>query len=184
MKNSGINLADIKNQWEFSLYLRNKENRSKRCVFISHKKEDEKAAIEVGRFLMQQVGLNIYLDILDCVLQEAVSLENDKKIVESIQKGISCSDALLCIVSDRTKLSWWVPYEIGIAEYSKLYIGSIKLSKITDFPSFLKTQKTIDSISSFLDFISNVHNYGPTFSKFIKNDLETLDYTTLNEYFW
>lgn len=37
--------------------------------------------------------------------------QQTKKIVESTQKGISCSDALLCIVSDKTKLSWWVPYE-------------------------------------------------------------------------
>ncbi|MEY8237222.1 TIR domain-containing protein [Lachnospiraceae bacterium 66-29] len=133
---------------------------------------------------MQQAGMNIYLDILDCVLQEAVSIENDKKIVESIQKGISCSDALLCIVSDKTKLSWWVPYEIGIAEYSNLHIGSIKLSKTADFPSFLKTQKTINSMSSFLDFISNIHDYGPVFSKFVRNDMETLNYTVLNEYFW
>lgn len=42
-------------------------------IFISHKKEDEEAAIEVG--------INIYLDINDCILQEAVSKENDKKLL-------------------------------------------------------------------------------------------------------
>ena len=39
-------------------------------------------------------------------------------------------------------------------------------------------------MSSFLDFISNIHDYGPVFSKFVRNDMETLNYTVLNEYFW
>ena len=43
------------------------------CVFISHKKEDEVAAIAIGNYLINTVGINIYLDTQDCTLKETVS---------------------------------------------------------------------------------------------------------------
>ena len=89
-----------------------------KCVFISHKKEDAAAAESIGKYLTDVVGVNIYLDSKDLVLQEAVSTDNDKKIVESIKRGLACSTHLLCVTSEKTRLSWWVPYEIGIADDS------------------------------------------------------------------
>ena len=74
------NRALIKNQWEFSL-------QKGTCVFISHKKEDEKTAKAIGDYLIQQVGVDIYLDLYDLELKEAVSVENDKKIVCFAQKN-------------------------------------------------------------------------------------------------
>ena len=78
------NRALIKQRWEFNALEGN-------CVFISHKKEDEASAKAIGDYLMQQVGVDIYLDLYDIELKEAVSLDNDKKIVESIKKGIGTS---------------------------------------------------------------------------------------------
>lgn len=54
--------------------------------------------------------VNIYLDTNDCELKEAVSSANDKKIVDSIKTGLQYSSHLLCLISDKTKLSWGVPY--------------------------------------------------------------------------
>lgn len=65
---------------------------------------------------MEKLNMDIYLDVFDIELQEAVSVHNDEKIVQSIQEGIDISDILLCIVSDKTRLSWWVPYEVGRAD--------------------------------------------------------------------
>ena len=115
------NLATLADYWRRSLNI--KDNRT--CVFISHKKEDESAAIAIGNFLVEQVGVNIYLDLNDCELKEAVSAENDQKIVESVKTGLEYSTHLLCIVSDRTKLSWWVPYEIGYAEKKGFDVSSL-----------------------------------------------------------
>lgn len=58
----------------------------KKCVFISYKKEDSNVAKEVGKFLEEQLGIDIYLDIFDLDLKEVISVENDKKIVSSIKK--------------------------------------------------------------------------------------------------
>lgn len=58
---------------------------SKKCVFISYKSEDLHIAKEVGAFLKNQLHVDVYLDTLDIELKEAVSKENDEKIVKSIK---------------------------------------------------------------------------------------------------
>ena len=125
----------------------------KTCVFISHKKEDQHIAIELGDFLTNQLGVDIYLDVFDPELKEAVSVENDSQIVASIKKGLKLSHILLCIISDKTRLSWWVPYEIGVADCSEIKIASIRTKNVDDFPSFLKTKKTIDNLTELVEFI-------------------------------
>lgn len=136
-----------------------REHREK-CVFISHKKEDEQAAIDIGSFLMEIVGVNIYLDILDEPLQTATQTENDRLIVESIKKGLECSTHLLCLISDKTHLSWWVPYEIGIADNKNISIASLKLKVVNDIPSFLKIHPAFYNIDEFVRNTANYKQYG------------------------
>lgn len=152
------NRALIKQRLEFNAL---KDN----CVFISHKKEDEATAKAIGDYLMQQVGVDIYLDLYDIELKEAVSVDNDKKIVESIKKGIGTSSHLLCLVSDKTRLSWWVPYEVGVAGEHGKQIATLKLRGVEDIPSFLKTEKVLKSIQEFFDYTKTLEAYGGWFSK-------------------
>ena len=74
--NKCYNLANVSN-WERAVF----SHTQSKCVFISHKKEDEEAANTIGNYLIENVGVSIYLDTEDCVLQEAVSTENDQKII-------------------------------------------------------------------------------------------------------
>lgn len=143
-------------------YIFSRQNRH--CVFISHKKEDEAAALVVGQYLTDIVGVNIYLDTEDCVLREAVSVENDRKIVDSIQTGLSCSSHLLCILSDKTRLSWWVPYEIGFAEKQGMDIAALKLANVDDVPSYIKIKQTLYTVDDFLRYASKFGVYGSLFS--------------------
>lgn len=156
----GGNLAKAE-FWERSLFSCEK----KRCVFISHKKEDQEAAIAIGSYLTDTVGVNIYLDTQDCVLKEAVSLENDQLIVESIKKGLACSTDLLCLISDKTHLSWWVPYEIGFADKQNINIAILKLKDIEDIPSYLKIKKTLLNTEDFLQYVSQLGPYGSIMAK-------------------
>ena len=161
-----------------------KIDNDKPCVFISHKKEDQKIAIELGEFLTHYLKVDIYLDVFDVELQEAVSVENDVKIVDSIVEGIKLSKILLCIISDKTKLSWWVPYEIGVADNSGLEIASIRTNTIDDFPSFLKTKTTINDISGLIEFILRNGRYGSVFySEEHKNSILEGDLGNLERYF-
>jgi len=157
------NFAENKFYGEVALEKKAKEEH---CVFISHKKEDEKAAIEIGKFLLEQVGVNIYLDIKDCILQEAVSNGNDKKIVDSIKFGLSVSTHILCLISDKTRLSWWVPYEIGIADVSQKNIASLKLASVDDIPSFLKIHETIFNVEDLLQYASKIKPFSNFYGAF------------------
>ena len=164
-----LNRALIKHQWEFHALKGN-------CVFISHKKEDETAAIAIGNYLTEQIGVDIYLDLYDMELKEAVSVENDKKIVESIKKGITSSTHLLCLVSDKTRLSWWVPYEVGVAGEHQKQIATLKLKGVEDIPSFLKTERVLKSMREFFEYTKSYQPYNGMLSKreFALNDYQKL----------
>lgn len=154
------------------------------CVFISHKKEDQYIAIELGNFLTEQLGVDIYLDVFDSDLREAVSVENDAKIVASITNGLKLSQLLLCIISDKTKFSWWVPYEIGVADNAGIKIASIKTKQIDDFPSFLKTKTALNNLSELVEFILKNGKYGSLFYSDRQRDAFLSGNTdSLNQYF-
>lgn len=158
-----MNLANNKT-WTFSVYKTVERKAEQKCVFISHKKEDSTAAVVIGTYLMS-LGINIYLDQNDMLLQEAVSQDNDQKIVSSIKRGLSVSTHLLCLISDKTKLSWWVPYEIGTAESQDVIITSLKLKGIDDLPSFLKIQPVLYNMEEFAVYAHQLTRYGGVFTK-------------------
>ena len=154
------NLATL-SDWERGFRAR----QDRRCVFISHKKEDETAAIAIGTYLTDIVGINIYLDTKDCILKEAVSQDNDQRIVDSIKRGLNCSSHLLCLISDMTRLSWWVPYEIGYAEKQTSDIAVLKLKDVQDVPSYLKIKRTLYTKEDFLRYASHLGPYGALTAK-------------------
>lgn len=137
--------------------------RNETCIFISHKKEDEAAAIELGEYISNNFNYDIYLDVSDVDLREAVSEENDEKIVASIKNGINESTSIICVISDKTKLSWWVPYEVGLADSRGISIATLKLKDIDDIPSFLKLQKNINSIDELNQHLMCMGRYGDLF---------------------
>ena len=173
----GYNIATQKEckQYVFS-------HEKKRCIFISHKKEDEAAAIAIGAYLTNTVGINIYLDTEDCLLKEAVNLQDDQLIVESIKRGLECSSDLLCLISDKTKLSWWVPYGIGFADKQKIEIAILKLKDIQDIPSYLKNRKVLFNTEDFLKYISSLGRYGDIMAKEEYTRFSKCDNTALTEY--
>lgn len=154
----------------------------KRCVFISYKKEDQDAAIAIGSYLTDTVGVNIYLDTQDCDLEEAVSLENDQLIVESVKRGLACSPDLLCLISDKTKLSWWVPYEIGFADKQSINIAVLKLKDIEDIPSYLKIKKMLLNTEDFLQYVSQLGPCGSIMAKEDYSRFSKCDNKVLKEY--
>ena len=156
----------------------------KPCVFISHKKEDQHIAIALGEFLTSHLEVDIYLDAFDPELAEAVSVENDSKIVATVKKGLSLSTILLCIVSEKTRLSWWVPYEIGIADSLKIKIASIRTKNLDDFPSFLKTKETINNLAELVEFIIKSKKLGwLLYSEQVRDDILKCDIGSLSAYF-
>jgi len=173
----GRNLAEVSSiSREVHLYSK------KTCVFISHKKEDENAAKTISDYLNNVVDVDTYLDLNDCVLKEAVSTENDCLIVDSVKKGLCFSTHLLCLISDKTRLSWWVPYEIGFADKQMINVAVLKLKDIEDIPSYLKIRKTLLNIEDFLQYISQLGPYGTLWAKEDYSQFTNCDNKALKEY--
>jgi len=172
------------NKADTSLGFVREVKRDKVCVFISHKKEDQHIAVELGKFMSEQLNVDIYLDIFDPELKEAVSVENDAKIVASITNGLKLSQILLCVISDKTRLSWWVPYEIGMADNAGITIASIRTKEIDDFPSFLRTKRTLNNLNELIEFILKNGKYGSLFySDQRRDELRQRKTDSLNQFF-
>ena len=62
----------------------------------------------------------------------------------------------MCLISDKTRLSWWVPYEIGFAENEDIDITSLKLKNVDDIPSYLKIRRSIFKKEDFYKYICEI----------------------------
>ncbi|WP_192559515.1 toll/interleukin-1 receptor domain-containing protein [Pseudomonas allokribbensis] len=99
-------------------------------VFISYRHTDRDQAIEINSRL-KKANINTYLDVLDA---ESQSTED---ITAVITRNITQCTHLLAVVSERTALSWWVPFEIGEATISNRRICSFKTGG-TELPEYLE----------------------------------------------
>lgn len=122
------------------------------CVFISHVSENKTAAIAIGEYIRKS-GIDIYLDIFDEDLQIGVARGDDEVITKSIEKGIDNSTDILCIVSETTKRSWWVPFEIGYGKKASNSISTLLLKDVNDIPSYLKISNVIWGIKSLNEYL-------------------------------
>lgn len=160
----GINRFEASADTTKDSYLPNKT-----CVFISHKKEDTKAAIEVAEFLRTE-GIDVYIDEHDAPLKVAVSTQDHQKIVEYIERGIELSTHCLVIISKQSKTSWWIPFEIGEARKSNCHMAYIVLEEVDSLPSYLKITQRIESVSCLAIWArkNNGFNYLHSKYNFIK----------------
>ncbi len=169
--NKGTNIAEkiILDPIASLMYERNRSSLNI-CVFISHKDEDTDAAIEIGNHIMNDFGYDIYLDLYDKKLQIADRNDDVEGVVNSIQEGLKYSTHLLCVVTEKSKESWWIPYEIGYAQANEKKTSSIKLKKSEFLPSFLRANNsaiflTIKELDGYLSNqsiwkpISQAHRY-------------------------
>lgn len=166
MKN-GVNIAEaIRKDFMYDLLSRQDEKRSKICFFISHKEEDAKAAIELGKHIVEDFGYNIYLDVYDSELQKADRANDAEGVVNAIHKGIQYASHLLCIVSEKSKNSWWIPYEIGFAKAHNVKTSSIKIKQTEHLPTYLRVNDSpvFLSIRELDDYLSKNGRYGSLFS--------------------
>ena len=86
-------------------------------VFVSHKQEDANPAIHAAEEL-HAAGLSVYLDLWDPAIDGVRDLES------RILTVITDVPALLAVITDKTKASWWVPFETGAARATSSQIAS------------------------------------------------------------
>ena len=119
-------------------------------VFISYRHMDRAYAININTRLMQ-ANIKTYHDVLDAESQ------TPDDITGVITRNISESTSLLAVVSEKTALSWWVPFEIGEATITNRRICSFKTGP-TELPLYLDKWPKLSSdrdIEFFIDAYRN-----------------------------
>lgn len=165
---SGINIAQvIREKSLYALLNRQDKERSKMCFFISHKEEDADAAIALGKHIMEDFGFNIYLDIYDNELQQADKNNDPEGVVNAIHKGIQYASHLLCVVTEKSRTSWWIPYEIGFAQANCVKTSSIKIKQSEYLPTYLRVNNSpvFLTIGELDDYLNKNKVYGGLFSQ-------------------
>lgn len=133
----------------------------KPCIFLSHISLDKAAVKGIADYIMEKADIDVYLDIHDDALQRAVNRGDSEEITALIERGITSSSHAMCLISEETIKSWWVPYELGYAKKSGKEISSLKLKGTVDLPDFLKIGTLIrgtKSLNKYVESIIRNHN--------------------------
>jgi hypothetical protein len=98
--------------------------------FISHKKEDETSALLIAHEL-KKLGVPYYLDTLDSTVARS-----GKELTDHIKSNLNDCTEILVVISQQTKYSQWVPFEVGMAAQKDLPTATF-LQDNTSLPDFL-----------------------------------------------
>ena len=113
-------------------------------VFISHQKADTDLASAIGKYLFLEHDISSYLDIVDPYISQAGEL-----LGEHLRNELGKCTQLMAVVSEQTKGSWWVPWEIGVATEKDYPIATFagdetKLPEYLIKWPYLKTKNDLD----------------------------------------
>lgn len=123
------------------------------CVFVSHNSKDKPMARAVAKALLD-MGVDIYFDERDVILQSASAAGSDSAIVKCIEDGLSKSTHLLGLITKNTFQSWWVPYEIGGANGRSKMCGHLVSYDVDRLPSYIKVAPLLFDIDDLAGWVS------------------------------
>lgn len=86
----------------------------KYTVFLSHSHEDSDIVVEIINFLLT-IDIYVYVDWLDPSMPTVTSGETATRIKEKISE----CDKFVVLLTEKSKDSRWVPWELGIADTVK-----------------------------------------------------------------
>lgn len=99
-------------------------------IFLSHQKADSRIALSIQSHLKSVHDIDCYLDVID------VNISQGEDIAEHVRSELSKCTQLLAVVSESTKMSWWVPWEIGVATEKDYPLATF--GDGIDLPTYLK----------------------------------------------
>lgn len=130
------------------------------AVFISYSRPDKEKAQAMANFLAA-MEIDYYLDAEDVDLQLAGGLNDHQKVVACIESGLETCTHLLGIITENTKHSWWVPYEIGSATGRGRKHGLLLDKDVDELPSYIKAGKLLvdhDDLQDWLHDLLGAHD--------------------------
>lgn len=99
-------------------------------VFISHKQEDWITAKSIA-FELERMGVPFYLDVLD-----SITVKSGKELTEHIKKNLNDCTDIIVVMSETTKNSQWVPFEVGMAAQNDMPTATFLQASVL-LPDFL-----------------------------------------------
>ena len=124
-------------------------------VFISHKGDDMKLAEAVGDLLKSR-SVSSYLDRWD------PNVSGDSADLEIyLREVIRNVPNILAVVTENTPLSWWVPFEIGVARETDSQVATFltvnENSRVkVSLPSYLRTWPILVDASELGEWADDV----------------------------
>lgn len=116
-------------------------------VFISHKQEDSLYAQFVKRQL-DLLKVDSYLDVMDTSINGG-----GETLTDHIKDQLnSCTD-IIVVMSEATKCSWWVPFEIGMAAQIDMPTATYLTSTVS-LPGYLEYWPRLKSVSDVATYVS------------------------------
>lgn len=100
-------------------------------VFISHKKEDKPQALWIQSYLRLK-GIDSFLDATD------KGPSGYQTITDWIVANLRKSTHILAVVSESTKGSMWVPFELGVGYERNEGIGTFLNGPVYNLPEYLQ----------------------------------------------
>ncbi len=144
MRIAGAGLL-LKNETKANRIPKNLEGQMK--FFISHKQEDEEIVKKLALYFKLR-EVDFYLDLLDSKLTE-----DGKALTDHIKSNLNNCTDIIVVMSEKTRFSQWVPFEVGIATQMELPIASFLKSEVQlpGFLSYWPRLKTPGDIDKYLD---------------------------------
>lgn len=115
-------------------------------VFISHKQEDAARATQISNYL-RGLLVDSYLDVLD-----NKTSGDGKELTEHIKSALNqCSD-ILVVMSEKTKWSQWVPFEIGMSAQANMATVTFLDADVAlpEFLSYWPRLKRLEELSIYI----------------------------------
>ena len=110
-------------------------------VFLSHKNEDSEIASRIAHRLRTHHHVNCYLDVFD---PHASKTGDD--LGDYLRRVLQECTELMAVVSQTTKESWWVPWEIGVAQEKERPITTFAGGQCV-LPTYLKKWPYLKTVS-------------------------------------
>ena len=115
-------------------------------VFISHKQQDSSIALSI-QSAFKRYGIETYLDVLDTSINGG-----GKTLTEHIKQELNTCTDIIVVISKWTKLSWWVPFEIGMSAQIDMPTANF-LSSDEELPDYLDYWPRLTSINDIATYI-------------------------------
>lgn len=116
-------------------------------VFISHKQADSSVAVNIQRAFKEH-DVEVYLDVLDAAITG-----KGKALTDHIKEQLNkCSD-IIVVMSENTKLSWWVPFEIGMSAQVDMPTATF-LARNLNLPDYLSYWPRLKEISDIGKYVA------------------------------